>query len=180
VSDLVERDIVNAKAPDKISDVADVLLMQLRRQEGFEHPLAAVYLAVVPQLGKGGDAITHDGDFTGTLVYIFYANWFSGAGVDDARIVLYGDELSLIVEDGPIFLDDAINHIADGSVQMGEVQLLVQFCNMGGLVVPSKERRVNLVKRGAGCLRLRRMHPPLMLQRMTSKSCDWLGKPRSL
>jgi len=48
--DLVERDVVNAKSPHEVIDVADMLLVGLWRKQGFEEPTAIVDLADVAQL----------------------------------------------------------------------------------------------------------------------------------
>ena len=54
--------------PDKIINVADVLLVLLRGQESFEEPLAFVDLADVAKLLKQCDALAHDGDFAWSIV----------------------------------------------------------------------------------------------------------------
>jgi hypothetical protein len=54
--------------PDKIIDVADMLLVWLRGQESFEEPPAIVDLAVVADLLKQCNALAHDGDFAWSIV----------------------------------------------------------------------------------------------------------------
>ncbi len=43
-SDLVEWDIVDAKSPNKVIDVGNMLLMRLGCEKGFEEPTAIVNL----------------------------------------------------------------------------------------------------------------------------------------
>jgi hypothetical protein len=54
--------------PDKIIDVADMLLVWLRGQESFEEPPTIVDLVVVADLLKQCNALAHDGDFAWSIV----------------------------------------------------------------------------------------------------------------
>ncbi len=60
--------------PDKIIDVADVLLVWLRGQESFEEPPANVDLADVAELCKQRAALVHDGDFAQSIVDLLDAD----------------------------------------------------------------------------------------------------------
>ena len=46
-SDLIQRNIIDAKSPNKIVNILDVLLVGLRSKQRFEHPTAAVNLTDV-------------------------------------------------------------------------------------------------------------------------------------
>ena len=59
-SDLVEWNIIDAKSPYKISDVADVFLMRLWREQGFKEPTTAVDLANMPQLFQRRNMFSHN------------------------------------------------------------------------------------------------------------------------
>ena len=47
-SNLVEWDIIDAKSPHQIGNMADVFLVWLRREQGLKEPTTAVDLANVP------------------------------------------------------------------------------------------------------------------------------------
>ncbi len=46
------------------------------------------------------------------------ADWARRTSVDDTLVIFDGDELPLIVENGPVFLDEAINFILHTCVEM--------------------------------------------------------------
>jgi hypothetical protein len=61
--DLVQGNIVDAKAPDKVFDIVNVFLMGLGGKESFEKQLAIMDLTNLSHLCKGGDALSRDWDF---------------------------------------------------------------------------------------------------------------------
>ncbi len=93
--------------------------MWLWRKESFEEPFATVHLTYVAKFGKGGNAFAHDGDFPGSVVDFPDTDRSGRACVNLAGVVLDWDELSLIVEDGPIFLNEVVYVGAERGVQMG-------------------------------------------------------------
>jgi hypothetical protein len=75
-------DIVNAKMPDKLINVADVLLVGLRGQECFEEPPAIVDLVDVAKLCKQHNTLAHDGGFARSVVDLLDADGASITCVD--------------------------------------------------------------------------------------------------
>jgi hypothetical protein len=84
--------------PDKIIDVADVLLVWLRGQESFEEPPAIVDLVDVAELYKQPDALAHDGDFAQSVVDLLEADGASITYVNQADEVFNWDKLPLVVK----------------------------------------------------------------------------------
>jgi hypothetical protein len=101
---LIERDIVHTKTPDEIFYISDAPLVRLGGKEGFEHPLATMYLLDMAQFFQRGDASPHDWYFSGAVVNFLDADWPCAACIDQAFVVLYGDDLSLVIKNGPILL----------------------------------------------------------------------------
>jgi len=52
------------------------------------------------------------------IVDLLDADGTSGASVDDALVVLDWNELSFVVENGPIALDEAIHLIPDSAIEV--------------------------------------------------------------
>jgi hypothetical protein len=103
-SDLIQRDIIYAKAPNKIVNILDVLLVWLRGQQYFEHPSAAVNLAYVTQLLERRNTLSHNRDLPRTVIDILHTNRSCRTGVNGTFIALDRDELAFIVKDRPVFL----------------------------------------------------------------------------
>jgi hypothetical protein len=106
---------------DKLIDVADVLLMQLRGQECFEEPPAIVDLVDVAKLSKQRDTLAHDGDFVQSVVDLLDADGVSITCVNQAGVVFNWDKLLLVIKDGPLLLQQLINPIANGGVKVQKV-----------------------------------------------------------
>ncbi len=61
--DGIERDVVDAKTPDKVVDMANVLLMEFGCNDSLEEPLPIMNLADVPNFLKGSNGLAHDCNF---------------------------------------------------------------------------------------------------------------------
>ncbi len=77
-----------------------------------------------------------------------------GSSADDTGIVFDGDKLSLVIKNGPVLLEKGVNLVPDADFQMGQIQLLVQFCAMTFLVVCGMKFWTDIVKIGGGMLAL--------------------------
>jgi hypothetical protein len=86
--DLIEQNIIDTEAPNKVVDVADMLLMGLRGKECFEEPFAIMNLVNVRELCKVCHALPHDGRLSGTIVDFLYADGASRTSVNDTLVVL--------------------------------------------------------------------------------------------
>jgi hypothetical protein len=104
-----------------------VLLVGLWRKKGSEKPFATIDLTYVTKLCKGCNALLHDWNLAWAMMDFLYGNGFCGSCVDDTRIVLDRDKLTLIIKYTPILLEKAVNLIAQGCLQMRQVQLLPQL-----------------------------------------------------
>ncbi len=60
LSDGVQWDVVHKKMPDKVVDMANMLLVRFRCKYGREKPLPVVNLANMPNFLEGRDSTTHD------------------------------------------------------------------------------------------------------------------------
>ena len=82
------------------------------------------------------------------------ADWACRTSVDDALVIFDGDELPFIVENRPVFLDEAINFILHTYVEMRQIEELAQSGAVSCLVVDCEESWVNFVERWGGVLAL--------------------------
>jgi hypothetical protein len=133
--------------PYKLINVADVLLVWLRGQECFEEPPEVLDLADVAKHSKQHDTLTHDGDFTRSVVDLLDANQASIICVDRAGVVFNWDKWPLVIKDGPVFLQQLINPIANSGVKVQKVKLLSKFGTVACLVVMRQKMWINIVNR---------------------------------
>jgi hypothetical protein len=131
--------------PDKLIDVADMLLVWLRGQECFEEPPVIVDLADVAELSKQHDTLAHDGDFARSVVDLLDADGTSITCVNQAGVVFNWDKLPLVVKDGPVLLQQLINPIANNGVKEQKVELLSNFGTVACLVVMRQKMWINIV-----------------------------------
>ncbi len=68
--DLIERDVIDAKSPDKVINIGDMFLMGFWGKESLELPLAVMDLANVTKRFKGGNAFAHDWNLPWTIMYL--------------------------------------------------------------------------------------------------------------
>jgi len=115
---LIQRDIINTKAPHEIKDIADVFLMRFGSEEGFEQPLAIVDLMDMAKFCERRNTLAHNWYLVRAIVDLLLADGMGGASVDDALVVLDGNELSFVVKNGPIALDEAIHLIPDSAIKV--------------------------------------------------------------
>ncbi len=97
--DLIERDEVDAKSPDEIPDVGDVLLIRFWGKEGLELPLAFMDLMNLTKLFKGGNAFAHDRNLPRTVMNLLDRDGSGVASINNAAVVLDRNELAFIVKD---------------------------------------------------------------------------------
>ena len=107
--DGVEWGVVDAKPPDELVDMADVLLMGLRHEYGFEEPTPIVYLAYVANLFQGSDGFVHDWNLLGAVHDLFHRDGVGVASVNDTFIVPDGNENATIIEDRPVLDNQRID-----------------------------------------------------------------------
>jgi hypothetical protein len=131
--------------PDKLIDVADMLLVWLRGQECFEEPPTIGNLADVAELSKQCDTLAHDGDFARSIVDLLCTDGASIICVDQAGVVFNWDKLPLVVKGGPVLLQQLINPIANGGVEVQKVELLLKFGTVACLIVMQQKTWINIV-----------------------------------
>ncbi len=161
--DLIERDVIDAKSPDKVINIGDMFLMGFRGKESLELPLTVMDLANVTKRFKGGNAFAHDWNLPLTIMYLLEGDGSCCTRINDTAVVLDRDKLAFVVKDRPVFLNEAIDCCLERWVEMGKIQLLAEFCTVEGLIVDRVEFRVDFVDRWGRVFSLARMHPPLML-----------------
>jgi hypothetical protein len=66
--DRVERDVVDAKSPNEIVDVVDMLLVRLGGKECLEKPFTIMDLSDVTHFFERSNAFTHYRNFTWSIM----------------------------------------------------------------------------------------------------------------
>jgi hypothetical protein len=117
----------------------------LRGQECFEEPPGIVDLADVAKLCKQCNTLAHDGDFARSIVNLFDADGASITCVNQAGAVFNWDKLPLAIKNGPLLLQQLINLIANGGVEVEKVELLSKFGTVVHLVVMRQKTWINIV-----------------------------------
>ena len=107
--DGVEWGVVDAEPPDELVNMADMLLMGLRREDGFEEPTPIVYLAYVANLFQSSDGFAHDRKFLGAVHDLFHRDGVGVASVDDTFVVFDGDENATVIENRPVLDDQRVD-----------------------------------------------------------------------
>ena len=118
-SDLIQRNIIDAKAPYEIVNILDVLLMGLWSEQCLEHPLSALDLTDVAQLFERRNTFPHYRNLPRTVIDILHTDRSCRASVNGTFIVLDGDELSLIIKNRPVFLEKFIDQVTGSTVEVG-------------------------------------------------------------
>ncbi len=145
--DLVQRNIINAKSPYKVSNISDVFLMGFWRKEGFKLPLAVVHLTDVANFFQRRNTLAHNRSLVRLVVDLFNADRACSASVDNALVILDGDKLSFIVKNGPIFLEQLIDLLLNTRGEVQEIDEPAQNCSMSCLVVWDEKTGINLIDR---------------------------------
>jgi hypothetical protein len=117
--DLIERNKIDAKAPDEVLDIGYMLLVGLGGEKGLKHPRAAMELTNMAELVESGDGLFHDWGLSGAIVDFSNSDGTSSTSIDDALVILDWDEEAFFIKDGPIFLDEVRDSSLDGGRQMG-------------------------------------------------------------
>ena len=64
------------------------------------------------------NTLAHNWYLTWAIVDLLDADGIVGVSVDDALVVLDGNELSFVVENGPLALDEEIHLILDSAIEV--------------------------------------------------------------
>jgi hypothetical protein len=116
--DRVERDIVDAKSPNEIVDVVDMLLVRLGGEECLEKPFTIMDLSDVTHFFERSNAFTHYRNFTWSIMDLLDSDRTGGSSINRAGVVTNGEELALIVEHRPILLNQAVDNRLSWLVKM--------------------------------------------------------------
>ncbi len=84
-------------------------------------------------------------DFAWCIVGLLDADGASITCVNRAGVVFNCDKLPLVVKDGPVLLQQSINPIANGGVEVQKVKLLSKFGTVVRLVVMQQKTWINIV-----------------------------------
>ncbi len=145
--DLVQRNIINAKLPYKVSNIADVFLIGFWRKEGFKLPLAVMHLTDVANFFQCHNTLAHNMSLVRPVVDLFNADRAHSASVNNAPVILDGDKLSFIDKNGPIFLEQSIDLLLNTCREVREIDEPAQNCSMSCLVICDKKTGIDLVDR---------------------------------
>ncbi len=114
--------IINAEAPHKIVNLADMFLVRLGHEEGFEQPLAVVDLVNVAELFQRCDAFLHNWYLSRAVINRSNANGAGVTSVDGALVILHGDKLAFVVKDRPILLEELSDGVVYGRIKMEKIK----------------------------------------------------------
>jgi hypothetical protein len=87
----------------------------------------------------------HDGDLVRSVVDLLNTDGASITCVDQADVVFNWDKLPLAVKDGPVLLQQLINPIANGGVEVQKFELLLKFGTVACLFVMQQKTWINIV-----------------------------------
>jgi hypothetical protein len=107
--DLIERDVIDTKLPDKVFDVGDMFLMRFWGKEGLELPFVVMDLVNVVKHFEGGDARMHDRNLPWAIMNLLDRNGSCVTCIDDTAVILDRDELAFVIKDRPVFLNEAVD-----------------------------------------------------------------------
>ncbi len=110
-------------------------------------PFAVVHLMDVANLFQCRNALVHNRSFVRAVVDFFYADRARTASVNDALVILDGNELSFIVKNRPVFLEQTVDLLLNVCGEVQEIKELAQCCAMISLIVFDKKIEINLIKR---------------------------------
>ena len=133
MGDLIQRDIVDTKAPDKIVNVLDMLLVELGGEESFKRPLIIMDWANLSHLLKGSDTRLHDWYFPLAIVNLLSGYGGSTSSVDNALIVSDGDKSTMLIKHTPVFFDQLCVTRTLIRLQVGQIEFLLKALAMVSL-----------------------------------------------
>jgi hypothetical protein len=117
--DLVQGNMVYAKAADKVFDIVDMFLVGLGGREGFEKPLAIMDLTNVSHLHEDGIALSHDWDFPQAVMNILNGNWGCTSSVDDTLVVPNGNKGATLIKHTPVLFNQSCKTLVFLGLQVG-------------------------------------------------------------
>ncbi len=99
-----------------------MFLVGFRCEKSLEHPFAVVHLTDVTQFHESRNAFSHNRSLAWSVLDFLNADWARCTSVDDTLVIFDGNELPFIVENRPVFLDEAINFILHTRVEMRQIE----------------------------------------------------------
>jgi hypothetical protein len=123
------------KMPDKVIDMANVLMMGFGCKDSLEEPPPVMNLADVTSFLKGGNGLAHDWNFFWAVLYLLNRNRGSVAGINNTFVVFDQEEYPVIVKNCPILLYQCMNAVLEQLPQVQEVKVLVEKVPMNRLII---------------------------------------------
>jgi hypothetical protein len=133
--------------PDKVVNMANVLLMGFGCKDSLEEPPPVMNLVDVPNFLKGGNGLAHDWNFFWAVLYLLNHNRKNVAGINNTFVVFDQDEYLTIIKNCPILPYQCINAVTEHLLQVQEVKVLAEKVPLNRLVVLEQEKQINNVKR---------------------------------
>lgn len=109
-------------------------------------------LADVAELFQFGDTFTHDRKLARAVVNFLDGDGSSSASINDAFVILDGNEQAFVIKDRPILLDESVDPGLNVGFKMGQVELCAQFLPVNGLDICRGEIRVDIIEWWRGML----------------------------
>jgi len=143
-SDGVERNVVNAEAPDKVVNVSHILLMWLRSQERLREPCTVVNLFHVTEFDELSNGFLNNRLLSWTKRRVFAGNRPCVTSVDLTLVVLDGKWDTLFTEDSPILFDEISKFKLARGREVGNIKMFTKHATVYGLIVFDAEVWVDI------------------------------------
>ena len=122
-SDLIQRDVIDAEAPNEIVNIINVFLVGLGGQKALKEPLPVVYLVDVSHFFECTDARSHFREFTGAVIDLLNRDRSCCPSIDDTFVIFDRNEVSRFVENCPIFCNECNESMLCRRVEMADIEV---------------------------------------------------------
>jgi hypothetical protein len=108
-SDRIEGNIINAKLPYEVVDVANVFLVRLWGKNCLKKPMLIVNLVNVSYFLQGRNGSLHYSNLLGSILDLFHCDGVGVASIKNALVIPNWNPYPTLIEHAPVFLDKGSN-----------------------------------------------------------------------
>jgi hypothetical protein len=95
---------------------------------------------------EGSNGSPNDRNLPGPIEYLLDSYGLCVPSINDTLVVLDWDKDTLVIENGPILLDDHVDLITYCGFQMGKIKILLQLHTMFELVISTQKLGIHLIQ----------------------------------